>query len=113
MGYYTKYKLKVIAKDRAARDEKDNFDIWAENARDVFNGYASPDDLLKGYTSTWYDWNKDMLDLSKKYPGLIFQLDGSGQEGEFDEWRAFFKNGKYFEQKAELIFEKPDFSKLD
>lgn len=113
MGYYTKYRLKPIATNVEAEIEKKAFYNWCQDTNFVFDEYATPDEVMNGYHGKWYDWNKEMLEFSKKFPLLVFQLDGSGQEGEFDEWRAFFKNGKYFEQRAELNFPTPDFSKLD
>lgn len=113
MGYYTKYRLKIISPNIEAEAQRKAFYDWSEDTSFVFDEYATPDEVMQGYQGKWYDWNKEMLEFSKKFPMLIFQLDGSGQEGEFDEWRAFFKNGKYFEQKAELNFPTPDFSQLD
>lgn len=112
MGYYTKFELNVIAKNREARDQMDTLHV---DAGATIIDYLSVADLLEGNADAtkWYSWEKDMQEFSKKYPLLIFQLDGVGQEGEFDIWRAFFKNGKSFTQEAELKFEKPDFSRLD
>lgn len=114
MGYYTKFELSVIAKNREARDQMDTLYVDAESGV-VIDDYFSVADLLEGNAGAtkWYSWEKDMQEFSKKYPLLIFQLDGVGQEGEFDIWRAFIKNGKSFTQEAELKFEKPDFSRLD
>lgn len=114
MGYYTNYKLTVRASNDESEQQKKAFYDWADDTSFVFDGHIAPDELMQyGYQSKWYDWREEMLEFSKRFPLLIFQLDGSGQEGEFDEWRAFFKNGKYFEQRAELNFPTPDFSRLD
>lgn len=113
MGYYTKFELSVIAKGREARDQRDSLYEYVENTRDYF-GDAYLKDILDGsYTMKWYEWRQDMEELSKKYPLLIFLLEGVGQEDEVDVWRAFIKNGKILEQQAELKFDEPDLSRLD
>lgn len=114
MGYYTRFKLGIIAKDRIARDLKDSFYEDVECGKAKIE-YLDLDALLQGNSDSmkWYQWEEDMKTLSRQYPNLIFQLDGVGREEEIDVWRAFFKNGKNLVQTAELKFEEPDLSRLD
>lgn len=45
-----------------------------------------------GQSARWYDYYEDMTALSKKYPDLVVQLDGDGEDSD-DIWEARFHNG--------------------
>jgi hypothetical protein len=51
----------------------------------------------------WYGFEKDVKEFSKHYPDQLFEWHGKGEE-QGDVWRAYVKNGKYFYQKAKLLF---------
>lgn len=113
MGYYTKYELSVIASNDEACVQRYHLYDDVKSFSFEFDDGRLKDVLDSSAVMKWYRCRDDLTEFSKKYPLLIFQLDCAGQEGEVDVWRAFFKNGKYFEQTAELKFEEPDFSRLD
>lgn len=59
----------------------------------------------------WYGWHDDMIKLSAMYPGIMFTLDGNGEDGE-DVWREYFRDGMSHPANIETIYEKFDESKL-
>ena len=73
MGYNTDYK---------AKNEDQEALITASIGFNPFDGVCK-----------WYNHDRDMLALSKKYPDIVFQLDGEGVEAG-DVWRKWYKNGK-------------------
>lgn len=40
----------------------------------------------------WYDWEKELMELSKHHPGLMFIIEGSGEEPD-DAWIAWITDG--------------------
>ena len=56
----------------------------------------------------WYNHPQDMAALSKKFPTVLFVLEGAGEDiSEPNFWRSYFQNGKYQRCKAELCY--PEF----
>lgn len=118
MGYYTFYSLEA----RKVTD-KEKFDSIVKALQDkgllptetglcsVFNvGEYYKDDSAAYFTAydecKWYDCEKDMIDISKQFPDVVFQLSGDGEERD-DMWREYFKNGKYEKCPAQIIFPTP------
>lgn len=52
----------------------------------------------------WYEWEDDMRFFSKKFPTVLFTLNGEGEEND-DMWKAYFKNGKMQFCKAKIAFD--------
>lgn len=90
MGYYTRYSLSW-----------DDYGLEAETELAENIGYNPFDGEIK-----WYDHEKDMRTLSKKYPTVLFDLYGEGEEYP-DVWHKYFKNGKM--QYCKLIEHFDDF----
>ena len=59
----------------------------------------------------WYNHDTEMLDLSKKFPNVIFKLHGEGEETG-DIWDTYYKNGKMQHCQAEMVIAPYDESKL-
>ena len=85
MGYYTDFSLSVL-NDRECDltilineiNSKHKYDLIYED------GYAR---CVK-----WYDWEEDLMELSKKYPDMLIEITGDGEDsGDF--WEARFKGG--------------------
>ena len=53
---------------------------------------------------TWYSCRADMIQLSRTFPDVYFQLYVEGEDHN-DDWRAFFKDGRYQENYAERVYE--------
>ena len=89
MGYYTAFSLTAEGlRDndlpRLSREltRMSVFDYTDTEHSDCWTAYAK-----------WYDWDKDMLLLSTRFPKAVFCLHGDGEETE-DMWDAYFKNGR-------------------
>lgn len=100
MGYETNYELRVIPHDYVREVAMDVFvpllpAMEFESLR-IYNGA-----IKSSGGSRWYEHERDMKELSKKYPELVFQLDGQGHEPE-DRWRKYFKSGRMQEARAVL-----------
>lgn len=103
MGYYTNYKLEGATKEQIAHLKSLSYDA----------DYALTNEGNTEQEAKWYDYEKDMLVLSKLYPNTVFMLHGSGQEGEHDVWVAYFQNGKMqFEREDTTLVMPFDASKL-
>lgn len=104
MGYYTHYSVKSM---------DDCIELYIE---DMFNDidYAECAFDSRGRTNQdckWYEHEKDMRKFSKKYPDVVFELIGEGEESE-DRWKKYFKNGKMQYAKAKIEYEEFDENKL-
>lgn len=88
MGYETSYYLEVAA---------DNAEDIIEDAEKTF------DCDLRGDVAKWYDYEEDMVNFSKKYPGILFTLRGNGEKWD-DIWIAYFLDGKSQVEHAKITF---------
>ena len=94
MGYVTQFKLKVLPMDNS---------LLKEGILDI-----TIKDLIFGIECKWYDYNDDMLLLSKQHPNNLFILDGYGEDN-WDIWRAFYKNGKTYKWRLKEVIILPEF----
>lgn len=53
----------------------------------------------------WYEHDRDMLDISMKFPDTVFVLSGEGEESG-DLWKTYYKNG--VKQDAPAIITYPE-----
>lgn len=67
---------------------------------------------LENNDATWYDHEKDMKELSIKFPLIVFELHGEGDESE-DLWYKYFKNGKMQFAPVRLEYDEYDEYKLE
>lgn len=58
----------------------------------------------------WFEHEDDLICISKKYPDLLFVLEGVGEEHP-DIWKKYFKNGKSVRYSATISF--PKFNESD
>lgn len=114
MGYYTDFSLNVSIFQNSADASADPQNISPlvkhlledeVDEMDVFEG-GNCDDGWYG-NAKWYEWDADMLLLSKKFPDLLFELDGVG-ESFGDIWSAYFHDGAH--QMCRASIEYPPFS---
>lgn len=108
MGYYTNYTL-TTTPDNFTEEMKNKL---MEINPDYFEREEWVEELLNGdMNSKWYSNEEDILELSKFFPDILFELEGEGEDNE-DMWKKYFKNGKSQYAKAKIIFEDFDESKL-
>jgi hypothetical protein len=111
MGYYTHYAL-TIAPD--FEEESEEHQSLQKAFKDVM-GYGDDclDDLLSGQmeATKWYAHDENMLEISTKFPDLLFTLKGEGEEAN-DLWIKYYKKGKIQVANAEITFAVFDESKL-
>lgn len=111
MGYYTQYTLE--ARNINETDAKRLDDIL--NERDLikyvfWDKYYDPGHKRVEYPSyeeqKWYDSTKDMHEISKLFPEVVFELSGEGEE-EGDLWREYFVNGHVEHCAGRIVYDKP------
>jgi len=94
MGYITQYTL---------TDDKGV--VGTEKFNKVFKkttDYCIDGDYLEG---TWYHYDEDMIEISKKFPKVTFKLKGIGED-EDDVWACCFRDGKYQDLERKIIWSK-------
>jgi hypothetical protein len=109
MGYYTYFNLKIV-------DEKDkelDKPKIIKKVRDMFESasWALDEDGDPEDNCKWYDWEKDMLEVSKEFPKNIFRLSGDGEESD-DKWIAYIINGKIQHCPVNISYDPLDLSKI-
>ena len=107
MGYYTYFELKWIKEKNSVKIICDCKII--EDLNEI-SGYAfskgeKEREAGSGGKIKWYEYEKDMNELSKKYPKILFELSAEGEESE-DMWKARFRDGKSEIVKAIITFPK-------
>lgn len=107
MGYYTTFRLSV----RNGEVTEEMQTKLKEIKPEYFIDHDMEDLLEGGYEEKWYDWEEDLIKLSKAFPTEVFELSGDGEERE-DMWRAYFKNGKVQIERAEIRIGEYDETKL-
>ncbi len=135
MGYYTSYKASFIVKPSSNRvlelkklkkeAELLNGDIKAfalKSINDELNEILRMEDAenliskevgrkVFNYPNSQWDYDTDMIQISKLYPDAIFKLEGKGEDNG-DMWINYYKNGLVQECPARIVFDDFDESKL-
>jgi len=116
MGYYTDYEVQISGFKN--RDEAEFFEFKEFHKDDgLLNDIKSSTSMYVESHSVsfrlgqwkWYNWQKDLEALSKKYPHLTFEVNGVGEEFP-DIWKARVRNGETEVVEAQIIF--PNFEKI-
>ena len=103
MGYYTIFKLSTV------NGSEDLIEKLIESCEDA--SYALEPNGETYDSAKWYSCDDDLKRFSKGYPEALFILSGEGEDND-DIWKAYFKNGKVHKEKAQIIFNTFDESKL-
>lgn len=107
MGYYTDYEVTVTGPSDAMREFEEAAEDGETTIDDVSFSY-----IIKGmeFNAKWYNYDKDMLAVSKRFPELLFVVEANG-ESSGDIWRAYFRNGKQKRIEPEMNWPEVDFDK--
>lgn len=129
MGYYTDYTLTVsipeehramracvhpISDNTAAYCPVCGSVVWISTQDAIMDYIVSHAEIRHAYESwsaVWYDHEKDMLEMSKRFPQVTFHLRGSGESRD-DLWEKHFRNGKIQVCEAEITITPFDPEKL-
>ena len=110
MGYTTYFTV--------ARNDGEPFtpeQLEALDQLSVFNEETEEGDervvALEG-AAKWYDFVVDMKKFSRAFPKTVFKLHGEGEQND-DLWDAYFKDGKWQNCPADIIYPDYDEEKLD
>ncbi len=110
MGYYTHYELKAKnPKPNIISDEEliAHLRLTCEDARFALTEAGETQDTCK-----WYEHEGQMAEFSKRYPEVVFELSGEGEEGQ-DIWKKYFKNGKVQRCPAKIAYELFDETRME
>lgn len=115
MSYHTKFKLSTI-NDPDSEHYNQAFDLvikyTAKKSVETFvENYFGISYLFDGSEYSWYEHESDMKKISREFPGVLFLLEGEGEEAG-DLWKKYFRSGKMQTAKAVITFEPFDESKL-
>ena len=105
MGYYTYYNLDAYENGARVTEEREK-EICTVAAEvidyltfDHFNAVSY--DAMK-----WYDHDEDLLELSKRFPTVTFELSGEGEDRD-DNWIAYYKNGEMEVVHGRIVYDAP------
>lgn len=108
MGYYTSYSLDIQDADPGVLAKIHDFLRKNENAYYGLDIGDQPSFKYKPSQDVkWYEHEKDMVALSANFPGVLFCLEGSGEE-QGDQWRLYCRGGK-----AKHIYPEIKFAKFE
>lgn len=103
MCYFIRFNLEWSSCGGAEVTSEQIFDALKEIDADLF--YGSEETLydLLCEEMKWYEYNEDMVALSKMFPDTLFELYGEGEDSE-DIWKLTVKNGKSYWVAAKIVF---------
>ncbi len=109
VGYYTDFILRLQSDDSDSLDKfifsRDTSFFYGKGLKGFY--YNTYEDHYFKNEVKWYDWKEEMIALSAKYPDILFELTGVGEEYP-DIWRYFFKAGKIQGGEAKISYPEYD-----
>ena len=87
MGYYTWYTLEIL------KDPDNQEELFWEDFEEKTKYSSGEFQNFNTMEAKWYNWEEDMIELSRKFPKMLFKLEGEGEEP-LDIWIAHFCNGQ-------------------
>lgn len=98
MGYLTDYTVRIVEGEGDINDIRGSLDHVSHYGFGVYNGEA----YVSGVK--WYRYEDDMRAVSAQFPGLLLEVEGSGEDYP-DIWAQRFCDGKAGQRvKAEISF---------
>lgn len=112
MGYYSYYTVSIKNEDEIPMERQKEASLWLADKfgwkedyeRDINNSEYDLFSWVSLDSMKWYDWEKDMVELSKNFPEVIFVIYGEGEDRD-DTWRAFVKDGVCVYQRAHIYYD--------
>ena len=119
MGYYTYHQLRIhqvddeeINNNKDLRHKlEDEINEAIQNNEDMEYAVGSITEEYYNDSCKWYEHREDMIEFSKKFPNVVFELEGSG-ENSGDLWKEYYKDGSYQYCPAILTYEEYSSDKL-
>ena len=103
MGYFTTFSLTAQQDTKEIELTEEMKLAFIESSKDLEE--TDVEELFDGYLNAkWYEYESDMQDFSKKFPKILFTVDGAGENGSYI-WRHYFLNGKSQRDEAQIVFE--------
>ena len=111
MGYYTLHRIRIINEYNKEKNLEKLREYIQKISGISFYMFGS---ILKDYSNEecdegtkWYEYEHDMIAVSKFLPGFEIQVKGKGEEGEI--WERIYKDGySYSNEDEPSIFSDPD-----
>ena len=94
MGYYTNFELTMHPSQPQEREtEIIRHIISLMDGIDLDKVQGSEIDWFLSDSLKWYDHEDHMIEISRRYPDVIFVLHGEGEEHD-DIWNEYYSNGE-------------------
>jgi hypothetical protein len=116
MGYRTYYTLAV----EGVNEQGERIDISPEQEESIIAQLREENEdarfaideggMPEAHTS-WWEYERELVEFSKKHPGILFTLHGEGDDNE-DIWDSYFLDGKVQRDPARMEFDGFDPAKL-
>lgn len=103
MGYYTNFDVQALSESPQAAEEAAHALVQQSKYSADMTGRSE----FSIYEAKWYDWEKDVQVTSKLHPGVVFVIEGNGEESG-DIWKAWAHNGEVHKSEATISFTEPD-----
>lgn len=105
MGYYTNFSLNLSGVKAGWRDRLEDeiarMDIFKDG--NIEDGYFA--------CAKWYGVESDMLLLSARFPDVLFELEGDGEDSD-DHWLHYYKGGQAMHNGIEIVRHEFDETRL-
>ena len=97
MGYNTMFQLQIDGDSPTIEQVAEHIASLAFSPESNERKYHSTVDYLRMALDgedqvKWYDYDADMRMVSEEWPGVLFTLNGEGEENG-DIWRAYYRDG--------------------
>ena len=106
MGYDTWFNINTSAAPQDFREEEA---VRKEISKAVYGDEHHHRDIIEnGFEAHWYDYDKDLIKISKKHPTVLIEVSGDGENSD-DLWAARYRNGESETVRFEGL---PDFKEI-
>ena len=103
MSYYTNFNFKFYDKGSGIElSRKDSKEI-INDIESTFKYRAEEDSEMFTIGANWHSFDEDMKKFSTKYPNILFEIFGEGEETD-DIWKQYILNGKLEECMGKIVY---------